>query len=125
VDRRGQTVLIAEDDADARTALAGLLRDSGYTVVEAANGADALTEAHRLPGLALIVLDMMMPIMDGWQFLAERVRDPQLRNTPTIVLSDLPPSHPDCYNLPVTVYCAKPFRFDYLAELVDSILVAN
>lgn len=123
MDQSGQTVLIAEDDNQARRALADLLRGAGYTVLEARNGAEALVEAHRRPEVSLIVLDMMMPIMDGWAFLAARRRDPQLRHTPTIVLSDVPANHPDCQDLPVTVYCAKPFRFEYLAELVNGILV--
>lgn len=120
----GQTVLIAEDDNEARRAIATMLRGAGYSVIEAANGAEALRYAHERPEIALIVLDMHMPVMDGWQFLAERTRDPHLRTTPTIVLSEVPAVHPDCHNLPVTAYCAKPFRFDFFAELVNGILVA-
>jgi chemotaxis family two-component system sensor histidine kinase/response regulator PixL len=101
------------------------LRDAGYTVVETENGAEALQQARTRGDVALIVLDMMMPVMDGWEFLAARREDPLLRATPTIVLSDVPAVHPACQDLPVTVYCAKPFRFDYLTELVRGILVAS
>jgi len=121
----GETVLIAEDDNEARHAVAEVLRDAGYAVVEAANGAEALSYARQHEDIALIVLDMHMPVMDGWQFLAAAMHLPHLRATPTIVLSEVPPVHPDCHNLPVTAYCAKPFRFDFLTELVNGILVTN
>jgi CheY-like chemotaxis protein len=122
---RAHTVLVAEDDVDARRAVAGVLRDAGYTVIEAANGAEALQQAQAHRDVDLIVLDMMMPVMDGWQFLAARMRDPQLRRTPTIVLSGVPVVDPACLDLPVTAYCGKPFQFDYLAALVHGILAAN
>jgi CheY-like chemotaxis protein len=87
-------VLVVEDDADIRFGLAVLLEDEGYEVVTAANGREALGCLRELPVLpCLILLDLMMPDMDGWQFRAEQRRDPRLAAIPVIILSaagDLP-----------------------------------
>ena len=82
-------VLVVDDDAGIRDALADLLGDEGYTVVTAANGADALQvlRAQPSPRPCVILLDLMMPVMDGQQFYAEQQRDPALASIPTVVVS--------------------------------------
>ena len=84
-------VLIVDDDEGTLDALGGLLEIEGYTVDRARNGRealDALAAASEEPGL--ILLDLKMPVMDGWQFLAERAKDPATRRTPVVLLSGLP-----------------------------------
>ena len=73
-------ILIVEDDDDLREVVSGLLRELGYKVATAINGSDALTylRTNRPPGL--IVLDVMMPVMDGVEFCRRRLRDPSLRS---------------------------------------------
>ncbi|MBZ0235046.1 MAG: PAS domain S-box protein [Deltaproteobacteria bacterium] len=85
--RAAGIVLVVEDDPEVRTALRETLERAGYQVTTAANGADALAYLHREAPPFLIILDLSMPIMDGWAFLSERNRDPDLRSIPVIVVS--------------------------------------
>jgi CheY-like chemotaxis protein len=82
-------VLVVEDDADILRAVVQVLQDEGYAVRAAENGRAALT-ALREPGAprpCVILLDLMMPVMDGWAFRAEQLRDPALSDIPVIVLT--------------------------------------
>jgi CheY-like chemotaxis protein len=86
-ERRG--VLIVEDNADIQQAIVQVLEDEGYEVRVASNGREAL-DALRSPDIPLprvILLDLMMPVMDGWAFRAEQVADPTLSDIPVIVLT--------------------------------------
>ena len=81
-------ILLVEDDSDLREATAGALEDSGYRVATAVNGLEGLEwlrEAEHPP--SLILLDLMMPIMDGWQFRIEQRKDPALATIPVVILS--------------------------------------
>jgi CheY-like chemotaxis protein len=82
-------VLVIEDDADILRAVVQVLEDEGYVVTAAENGRVALA-ALRAPGArppCVILLDLMMPVMDGWAFRAEQLRDPALAPIPVIVLT--------------------------------------
>ena len=82
-------VLVVEDDADILHAVVQVLEDEGYAVRAAENGRVALATL-REPGARLpcvILLDLMMPVMDGWAFRAEQLRDPALASIPVIVLT--------------------------------------
>jgi len=83
-------VLLAEDDPDVREALAEALWSDGYDVVTASNGAEALEQLRSGPAPMWVVLDLAMPVVDGWAFLAERNRDPRLLAIPVIVVSAQP-----------------------------------
>jgi len=117
------TVLVAEDDDGLRAALSLCLRERGYDVVEARDGREALARLQRVcgGGFGVIVLDLAMPVMDGWAFLQARRASPALASIPVIVLSDTSPADPRCRELPVTLQCAKPFRLEYLVALVDTL----
>lgn len=80
-------VLVVEDDPDTRDAMALILELEGCEVAKAANGREALDRLRqgRRPGL--IVLDLMMPVMDGWQFRREQVQDPRLASVPVLIVS--------------------------------------
>ncbi|MEO5896874.1 MAG: response regulator [Vicinamibacterales bacterium] len=81
------TVLIVEDDQDTREMLTSFLQLEGYLTETATNGREAL---DRLAGgikANIIVLDLMMPVMDGWQFRRRQIEDAQLAKIPTIVVS--------------------------------------
>jgi CheY-like chemotaxis protein len=82
-------ILIVDDDEATLTALAGLLELEGYRVEKARNGKEALEKLLAgAPGLVL--LDLKMPVMDGWQFLTERAKDGSASETPVVLLSGLP-----------------------------------
>lgn len=80
-------VLIVEDDAHIRATLLMLLESEGYDVAEAADGQQALDWLRAGGKPDLILLDLMMPVLDGWQFLARRAELPQAPASPVLVLS--------------------------------------
>jgi CheY-like chemotaxis protein len=79
-------ILVVEDDPDIRETFKYILEIEGFEVVTAANGQEALETSRRLHP-ALIFLDLMMPIMNGWQFLERQKHDPELAGTPVFVVS--------------------------------------
>ncbi|MEO8184100.1 MAG: response regulator [Deltaproteobacteria bacterium] len=112
-------VLVVEDDADTRDNLAALLRSDGFTVTTADNGREALDwlrASDTLPDL--IVLDLMMPVMDGWQFRMEQVQDPSLALIPVLVLSSEPDIRGEATALRVEVCVSKPIDAKALLEEV-------
>jgi CheY-like chemotaxis protein len=82
-----QDVLVVDDDADIRNLLSSVLAIEGYAVTSASNGEEALSKLRGMPGTRLILLDLRMPVMDGWEFRAEQSRDPALCAIPVVVLS--------------------------------------
>ncbi len=73
MDDMSNSILVVEDDADTRAGLVGFLESEGFTVLAAENGRQALDLLERsCSAPRLILLDLMMPVMDGWQFLAAR-----------------------------------------------------
>jgi len=81
------TILLAEDNSDTRDAIAQVLVVEGYTVVTAVHGRQALE--HLQGGLrpALILLDLMMPVMDGWEFRRMQLSEPALAAIPVVLIS--------------------------------------
>ncbi|MBI2894031.1 MAG: response regulator [Deltaproteobacteria bacterium] len=84
----GKWILLVEDDADNREVLCEVLRSEGFAVTEAVHGADALARIRGADGPpGLVLLDLMMPVMNGWQFLAELRGDRALSSTPVVLLT--------------------------------------
>jgi CheY-like chemotaxis protein len=80
--------LLLVDDEDAiRESLGEALEDDGFEVVTAANGREALEILRNQPRPSAILLDLMMPVMDGWEFRREQLNDPSLRDIPVLVIS--------------------------------------
>jgi CheY-like chemotaxis protein len=84
---RPQHILVVEDDLATREALALLLAAEGYQVTTAPDGLAALHQLRNGNRPALIVLDLMMPVMDGWQFRSAQRSDPELADIPVMVCS--------------------------------------
>jgi CheY-like chemotaxis protein len=82
-----EPVLLVDDDAAVRRTIARFLAFEGFAVVEATNGLEALTYLRTGGSASVIVLDLRMPVMDGWTFRREQRRDPMLENIPVVVLS--------------------------------------
>jgi CheY-like chemotaxis protein len=80
-------VLVVDDDDDIREAVVEILRLKGYRVAGAVDGTDALARLRAGVRPSLILLDLMMPRMDGWQFRGEQSRDPALAGIPVVVFS--------------------------------------
>jgi CheY-like chemotaxis protein len=82
-----RTILVVEDDPLLAETMAELLQEEGYTVVSVPNGQNALNYLRHNPAPHLILLDLMMPVLDGFQFRREQMRDRALARIPVIVLS--------------------------------------
>jgi CheY-like chemotaxis protein len=80
-------VLLVEDDVDLRETTAMLLEDEGYQVAAVENGLEALNHLLDGPLPGVILLDMLMPVMNGWEFRAHQQRDPRLAAIPVVVIT--------------------------------------
>ncbi len=108
-----------EDDASIRETLADLLADEGYSVSCAANGAEAFALLSSDAAPSLILLDLMMPVMDGWTFRSLQRRDPRFAGIPVLVLSAGHGGDPHAVaGLGVDAFLAKPFDLDTLVSTV-------
>jgi len=82
------SILVIDDDSAIRAMLSEVLGDEGYDVVSVANGQEALHELRQRNDLPqLILLDLMMPIMNGWTFLTHQQQDATLAAIPVVVIS--------------------------------------
>ena len=80
-------ILIVDDDSDLRLALTELLEEEGYAVEGAADGRGALVKLQAGLRPSLILLDLMMPGMNGWDFRTAQLEDPTLRALPVVVVT--------------------------------------
>jgi CheY-like chemotaxis protein len=81
------TVLIVDDDQAILDSVGEFLRADGFVVVTAANGAEALAHLRAGLGADVILLDVMMPVMDGWDFRTEQLADPAIKDIPVVAIS--------------------------------------
>lgn len=112
-----RTVLVVDDDPGVLEVLELALDAEGYQVVVARNGLEGLEQAcsHRPD---LMVVDLMMPIMDGWQLVREFRRDQATGSTPVIILSAAHNIDEAARDLGVEAVIAKPFNLDDLLDLI-------
>jgi CheY-like chemotaxis protein len=80
-------ILLVDNNVTTREAIGALLRSEGYQTAEAADGRAALSYLSSHPAPGLILLGLTMPVMDGWQFLAERHRDRDVAAVPVVVFT--------------------------------------
>jgi CheY-like chemotaxis protein len=85
----GLTVLVVDNNGSTRQGLALVLRREGCAVVLAADGEEGLAYLRAKPAPDLVVLDMILPGIDGWGVLAERQRDPSLATVPVLIMTGL------------------------------------
>jgi len=118
-------ILIVEDDADIREDLSALLRAQGYRVSTARNGVEALEYLGRaeLPGL--ILLDLMMPVMDGWEFRRRMLKEKRLLGVPIVLLSGADDAQEHASALNAAEVVKKPINLDRLFAAVDRYCAAD
>jgi len=114
--KRPRRILIVDDDVDGVDALKYLLESEGYVVDSASNGREGLQHLLDEPKPCVVILDLAMPVMTGWQFLAARDLDEALSKIPVIVVTA---SRPTSYarGEPVMV---KPVDLDALLDQIAS-----
>jgi CheY-like chemotaxis protein len=112
------SILIVEDESSIRAVLTEILVDEGYRVVSATNGMEALAYLRQHTHPRLILLDLGMPVMTGWEFRAEQQRHSTLREIPVIVMSALPDLDRRAAALGVAGCLNKPIDIDVLLDMV-------
>ena len=115
------TVLVVDDDPHIRRMIvAALRRDPRYRFVEAANGKEALDAMHN-DHPDVVVLDLMMPVLSGWDVLAERSRSSELSEIPVIIVSaSREPAIAEAVDRGICAFLPKPFDISALTALVRS-----
>ena len=111
------TVFVVEDDADTREMLEHFLELEGYHVETAINGRQALDRLSNGLQASVIVLDLMMPVMDGMQFRREQVRRAELASIPVIVVSAAGPER--LQRIEADAHLAKPIDLEQLLEQIN------
>jgi CheY-like chemotaxis protein len=114
-------VLVVDDDDDIREMLSFLLEDMGHTVVTASQGKEALSTLRHGPRPDLVILDLMMPVMSGWELREQMLRDPAIASIPTIVVSGDRSDPERDESLHAVATMAKPFEADKLLSLLAQI----
>jgi len=117
--RPGRSILIVDDDVDIRETISLILEDEGYAVASAANGEEALRYLRSHPSPSLILLDLMMPGMDGVEFRAEQQRDAQLSGIPVIVVTASGNARERARAMQVDGMIQKPIALDALLETIE------
>lgn len=121
------SALIVDDNVDIREAMEEALRTAGYRVYGVKNGKEAIAALKMIPGRPLVLLDMMMPVMDGWEFLSRfstgegNGANEGGKPTPVVVVSALGANAALADKtgaLPAVGYIKKPFDLDSLLSLV-------
>jgi len=114
--RSSAMVLLVEDDVDVREAVTDTLEDAGYRVIAARHGQEALEVLRNGgPRPCLILLDLMMPVMDGWQFRDLQSKDPELADIPVVALS----AHGGLHALGAADHLRKPVQLRALMDVVE------
>lgn len=116
-----KSVFVVDDDVAIRDMLAEALEDEGYHVTSASNGLEALTHLREHSASpCLILLDLNMPVMTGWEFRNLQREDPALATIPVVVVSADRAAQYDPRQLDVAEYLVKPINLDRLLTVVES-----
>jgi len=109
-------ILVVEDNDDVREMMAVTLELEGHEVATAVNGRDALHKLHTGEKPCLILLDLMMPVMNGWEFRRALEREPEFRDVPVVVVSAA--TGDMMKRTDAAAYLPKPLDMDQLLDVV-------
>ena len=112
-------ILIVEDEADFRAGVAAVLEGAGYRVIEAGHGEEALRSLRSFEKFCLILLDLFMPVMNGWKFRAEQQQDAAIADIPIVVISAAADASEHGVDLGAVATISKPVDFGKLLEYVN------
>jgi CheY-like chemotaxis protein len=113
------TILLVEDDDDLRESLVELLSHRGYKAVAVVDGRAALDWLNANPPPCLILLDLMLPVMSGWEFRRQQLADLTLARIPTVVLSGITDVAHESRRLQTIAFLSKPIDFQLLYDIVN------
>jgi CheY-like chemotaxis protein len=118
--RTKATVLLIEDDRDICEIVEQVLADEGYTTVAVSNGVEGLAHLRATANPpSVILLDLMLPVMDAWQFRAEQRADPKLADIPVVIFSANPLVRQHADSLGAAGVIRKPPDLDELLDILD------
>jgi CheY-like chemotaxis protein len=107
-------ILVVDDDDDIRDAVRDALEAEGYDVAVAANGKEALEQLQTDPTPALILLDLMMPVMSGEEFVQRQRQDPRLAQIPVVIVTADGRIHEKAAAIQAAGYVRKPVTLEGL-----------
>ena len=113
------TVLVVEDDHEILTGVQEMLVDAGYTVAAARHGQEALAYLAQNPPPSAIVLDLLMPLMNGWDLVTRLKADDRLAATPVVVVTATGPHWG--YPVDASLVLRKPFQRQHLLSLIQKV----
>lgn len=116
----GVRVLVIDDDEDIREALDDVLTMDGYDVVTACDGREGLDRLHQEQDTGLILLDLMMPGMNGWEFRAQQLQEPNLATIPVVVISADRNASRAAQALGAAAYLNKPVELEELLQTTQA-----
>jgi CheY-like chemotaxis protein len=112
-------ILVVDDDVEIRETVVEALRERGYEALGARDGLEALDTLRSRSPWCLILLDLMMPNMDGWQMREAQLADPKLSEIPVVVVSATSDVSERAKQLDAVAYVTKPARLTQLLETVE------
>jgi CheY-like chemotaxis protein len=118
-------ILVVDDDAFIQDALREALEDEGYAVIIAANGAEALRKVRSGCRPDAILLDHMMPVMDGPTFAAEVSKDPGLAGMPIILITADARAKEKAVGIGLHAFLRKPLKLEELLSTIESAFSAR
>ena len=111
-------VLVIDDDADIRDSIGDILELRGYRVARAANGREALDRLQHGPPPCVILLDLMMPVLNGWEFREQQSRDTRLAGVPVVVISGDGSTDEKAAKIGVSEFLRKPLELSAILDVV-------
>lgn len=120
MEKSAKHILIVEDSLDLQALLAQLIESEGHSTTLASHGRQALDLLESMPvPPSLILLDLMMPVMDGFEFIKVQLEDPKLSQIPVVVMTADSNPQSNVQNLKVKEVVKKPISADLVLEIVD------
>lgn len=114
-----RSILLVEDDPALRQTITEMLEEEGYNVLAAANGEEGLALLQQVPLPGLILLDLMMPTMNGWELHRQLQDDPMFATIPIVVLSAVAEFQRRRGKLDVAAMLGKPVDMNQLLDVID------
>jgi CheY-like chemotaxis protein len=126
LEKNSAHILVVEDDPDIRESVVEILEDEGHRVTSAGDGREALDLLQSAsPAPDLILLDLMMPIMSGYQFREEQLKLPAFASIPVLIVTADVNARVKVESLQVAGFVQKPLKIQPLLDLVNQLVAAS